>query len=506
MFMNPAAEELVGWPESEGVGAGCEEVIRILDARGVRWTEEHPLSRAIRTGGTERTAGQLFARRNGTAFPAGYTCAPFRRAGVVSGGVIVFRDITLEKKGEAEQRLLAQVSAALASSLDEGSSLMAMARLLVPDVADVCLVDERTEDGSVVRVASALADAIAPSIGERARAFAPKQGWRTPQAVALDEGRTVLIPNLTLDALIEIAHDEEHAAVLRDAGITSLIVVPLRLRGRSLGALTAAMAGSGRRFGPGDVSLVEEIGRRASMAMENAHLYRVATRAARAREEILAVVAHDLRNPLGAVMASVAVLERIVPASETRIRAMSGGIRRSAESMTRLIGDLLDMSSIDAGGLAIQRQEHDAAALVSEAVATMQGRAEAEGISLTAGPSRVAPLWCDRERILQAISNLERNAIAATPRGGAITVRALSGPRETVFTVTDTGRGIARDQIPRILEKRAAGPGRRGSLGLGLGIVQGIAKAHGGSLRVESVVGEGSTFSIVLPARGEGVS
>ncbi len=230
-------------------------------------------------------------------------------------------------------------------------------------------------------------------------------------------------------------------------------------------------------------------------------LYEQTQRAVQARDEVVAVVSHDLRNPLNALIMAVGMAEQR-PDDAEGIRAKLAVIRRSAERMNRLIVDLLDVTRIDTGNLVLERESHAVAALVDDAVQVQRVLAESRGIALRAEVAEGLPeVRVDRGRLSQVFENLIGNALKFTPTGGAIVVRASRDGTRVRFTVSDTGSGIPSENLPHVFnrfwqERRTAGQGT----GLGLSIVKGIVEAHGGEVTVESTEGRGSTFAFTLPA------
>ncbi|CAN5836396.1 GAF domain-containing sensor histidine kinase [soil metagenome] len=225
--------------------------------------------------------------------------------------------------------------------------------------------------------------------------------------------------------------------------------------------------------------------------------------AVRLREEVLGIVSHDLRNPVHTVSLSSGFLLEIIPEVEEQavLRKQLGIIRRAAEQMDRLIRDLLDVASIASGRLSVERHSHDAAALLRAACETLQPIAQEKGIHLEAHtPAGTYPVLVDADRIHQVLSNLVGNAIKFTPEGGKIVLSLEAADQGVEFSVADTGSGIPASQLPHIFEQfwQARGAGRQGA-GLGLAITKGIVEAHGGRIRVESTVEEGTTFSFTIP-------
>lgn len=224
------------------------------------------------------------------------------------------------------------------------------------------------------------------------------------------------------------------------------------------------------------------------------------------RDEFLGIVSHDLREMLGAMVTFAALIEKRVAQANAaeEMRAHAQRIQRSGARMNRLIGDLIDVASIEAGSLAVSPQVADPTHVVTEAVDTFQGLAAAGVLSLTVEivpPSSLAAF--DAARILQVLSNLLSNAIKFTPAHGRVVVRVERVGDDIRFAVSDTGPGIPADKLDVVFERfRQLTRNDRRGVGLGLYISQCIVRAHGGRMWAESTVGEGSTFCFTVPILG----
>ena len=227
-------------------------------------------------------------------------------------------------------------------------------------------------------------------------------------------------------------------------------------------------------------------------------------RAIRAREDLLSIVSHDLRNPLSAIILTTTQIARSAAARKpgSRMRKRTDGIRRAAAQMARLVDDLDDLSKIEAGKLLfVAKEPRDGRELVRQSVDTFGPLARARKLSLKMDLGRdPCRLWCDGDRIQQILSNLIGNAVKFTREGGKITARTRRVGDQIVFSVQDTGTGIPADQLAHVFKPYwQAEPTRKG-LGLGLSVAKAIVDAHGGRIWVESAVGQGSTFSFALPS------
>jgi signal transduction histidine kinase len=401
------------------------------------------------------------------------------------------------KKALRAAEFMAEASATLFSSLEYEKTITAVLRAAVPPVADICFLDQLGEDGRLRRLAFDVAKPGRERLVDRARPFDAALDSTTPQARSLRTGESLLLGNVELQGVELLRTDGPEST-----GVQSMMVVPLISRGRRLGVLTFVAAESGRQFARADLMLAEEIGRRASIAIDNAQLYEQAQKAVRARQDVLAIVSHDLQNPLGTILMTVGFLAEAT--SNEGVLDRKRGIdliQRSAQRMNRLIRDLLDTASIEAGQLAVDASRHAMGALIHEAVELHRAAAAKKGLRLeVVPPGEELKVDCDRGRLLQVFGNLIGNAIKFTPTGGSIQVCARAGVEETLFFVMDSGPGIDPDKLPHVFDRfwqarRGTGVGT----GLGLTIAKGLVKAHGGRIWAESTLGEGATFFFTIP-------
>ncbi|CAN5522290.1 hypothetical protein BH24GEM3_BH24GEM3_01390 [soil metagenome] len=420
------------------------------------------------------------------------------------GGLSVhFHDVTERRRAEESQRFLAEAGSLLASSLDYETTLASVTRLAVSGPADWCFVDLLEEDGSIRRVATAHHDPRKEDLTRELLHSSTELDEPTICAQVLRTGQTLLLPTIDAQTLAAMSRHPEEGRILRALELRSGLLVPLIARGRTIGVLTLAANGSGRRYGPEDIPLAEELARRAALAVDAARLYRQAQQALRAREQILRVVSHDLRNPLTAVFAHADLLLHTLmeKGGDPTERAWVETIRRAADQMNRLIRDLLDVTSLEAGRLSFEPESCRVDSLLEEALDMLLPLAAERGIRLEAElPEQPLAVRADRERILQLFSNLVGNAIRFTPRQGSIALRVRPAGTEVHFSVADSGIGIPAEDLPHLFEPFWKGKrsGREGT-GLGLSIARGLVEAHGGRIWVESSVGVGSTFHFTLP-------
>ena len=403
-------------------------------------------------------------------------------------------------------RFLAEASEILDTSLEYEETLTNVVRLAVPRLADSAIMVLLAEDGSLTWGVSEHRDPEKAALVSRLRAYQPHLTTpNNPVSEALRSGKTQVIDAVDDAFLRSVAQDETHLELLRELAATSVIVIPLAARGKVMGSLLLATARDfGRRYTDRDVVIAKEIGRRVALAVDRALLYRAAAQAARTREEMVAVVSHDLKNPLSTIqMAADFLLADLVPddAAHQAVRQQLHAIHRSAERMHRLIHDLLDVAAIEAGQLAIERSPMTVDALVNDALELLRPLATAKNITLVADVAPGLPaVAADRERVLQVCSNLGGNAIKFTARDGRVEIRVTLRDAVVEFAVSDTGPGIAAADLPHVFDRFWQAKNTvRGGAGLGLAIAKGIVEAHGGYIRAESGLGRGSRFSFTLP-------
>jgi signal transduction histidine kinase len=229
-----------------------------------------------------------------------------------------------------------------------------------------------------------------------------------------------------------------------------------------------------------------------------------AEQAARTRDEVLAIVSHDLRNPLNLILTCGVLLQQTADPTDARDRERIAMIQRAAEHMHRLIQDLLDTATVHAGGLSVAAAPVPAAPLIREACALSEHAAAMKSITLgyEIDPD-LPPVIADSDRILQVFGNLIGNALKFTSHGGTVTLKAEPTGEVVRFAIVDNGSGIEGADLPYIFDRfwQAANKGVGGAgLGLGLAIARSIIVAHGGEIGVESQPGQGSTFYFTLPA------
>lgn len=502
LYLNRAGRHMVGLTDAQDASAWS-----IASAHPV-WAARRLLAEGVPTALREGVwmGETALLSPDGREVPVSQVLLAHREPG---GGLemlsTIIRDISDRKRAEESQQFLSESGRVLVAALEYEATLRSLARLVVPRLADYCIVG-MLEGEKLHRVAMAHRDAAQEPLLHGLERLRPQPRMVVGVQSVLRTGEPELVPEVTEAWLRASAEGEEHFDIQRQLAPRSMMIVPLVARGRTLGAITfATTEASGRRYGPADLTLAEGLAGRAALTIDNARLYKEAQQAAQARDEVLAVVSHDLRNPLNVISLGAAALLKRLPESEEAAswRKQADLIRRSADRAIRLIQDLLEVAKLEAGRLAVERQPEDALRLVDEVVELHRPLAEARGLKLERELEPELPaVLADRSRVLQVFSNLIGNAVRYTPEGGRITVGARREGQEVRFCVRDTGKGISPESLPHLFERFWQAKGSLEGAGLGLPIAKGIVEAHGGRMRVESEPGRGSTFSFTLLVAG----
>lgn len=409
-------------------------------------------------------------------------------------------DLTDRHRDEVGQRFLSSVGEALSASLDYQETLAKVTRLAVPLLGEACIVDIYLDDGTR-EVSVADADPASEDLTRVMRERYPPLFESHPLTEVRRTRHPLLLCDLDEAAIDRMTVNDEHRRMVERLGWRSALFVPLYAREHALGVLTCCSRS--RQLDDCDLSLATELSRRAALAIDNALLYARARRATQARDEVLGIVSHDLRNPLATISMCAGALLDPVPAPPEGVRAMAESIRHAAEWAEGIIRDLLDVTTLEAGRLSLDRAPVPAVRLLESALEQFLPTANQAGLELDVDADGELPLLdVDANRVQQVILNLLGNAAKFTSPGGRVTLSARADQeRRTVeFAVSDTGIGIAAADLPNIFDRFwQVHRTRRGGAGLGLAIAKGIVESHGGSMRVQSEPGVGSTFSFTLP-------
>ncbi|MFY0527591.1 MHYT domain-containing protein [Archangium gephyra] len=463
--------------------------------------------------------GMAAARFTPAPVPPGFIDEGFQIGGLgaVAIGVATLGGLGLTLLGslvDLEQRrtqrtltLLADASAMMGRSLDIPTIAQTLAEMVAPAVGDGCLVDLYEEDGvSLRRMAICYPRHREKEARYRDVRYAREQGSDTPLQRVLRTGQPELLTHPARQEMERMALAPESLQCQRDAGARAVLIVPLLHRERVLGVIT--VFNRERPLESTDSALVQELGRRAGSAVENARLFHEAQEAIRVRDEFLSIASHELRTPLTPLMMNLQRLHRTVANGEgaqelkgEQLARVVDVAQRQTKRLARLVNELLDISRIRLGRLELHAEELELGAVVRDVVERLGDEALWPGnppaLHLD-GP--VVGLW-DRSRLEQVVGNLLANA-ARYGQGNPVDVTVRTQNGEAWLVVRDRGIGIAPEALKRIFERFERAASRNfGGLGLGLYIVRQIVEAHGGTITVESELGVGSTFTVKLPRR-----
>jgi signal transduction histidine kinase/DNA-binding response OmpR family regulator len=403
--------------------------------------------------------------------------------------------------------LLGEVSHTLSSSLDLDSRGHGLTQLAVPYLADCCVLTIIDDSGQVLDSELAWTSATRESSASQSALISQllDEELREAMTSALQKGGVERVRfSGGLSALrVTKAGQATNSLVELDFSIDHVAVFPLLARGRTLGALLLGFA-AGRPFGASQESLASEFAERVAIGLDNALLYSRIREADRRKDEFLAMLGHELRNPLAPIRNAVEIMRLSKSASPVHdeVREVIG---REVHHLSRLVDDLLDVSRITRGKIKLGLVALDLNVLMSTVSESMRPLLDSRQQVLEVSPAQ-EPIWVhgDPVRLTQVIVNLVDNAAKFTPDGGRIWLVAKRLGDECELTVADNGIGIACDTLPDIFTLFTQGERsldrRQGGLGIGLALVKNLVELHGGSIRAFSKgVGNGSEFIIRLP-------
>jgi len=487
---NAAHRLLIGYEDADLIGKtpalhlGDEEFSALTKtlARGGAYRED--VISMTRSGATTQVELSAFPVNGDAGRPV---CA-----------VMSLHDINERKRVEGALQFLAGASAALDRSLDYDATLRAVARLSVPVLADWAMVDVFDEGGTLLPAVSAFAEpgrsaSLERLISLRRSGMADEEAWRSLALLGTSELPAIADVRFGAPCGEPPLHE-----LLSELGASSALAVPLRARGRVLGLLTLVSAG--RAFEARDVSLAEDLARRAATALDNARLYREAQESDRRKEEFLAVLAHELRNPLAPLLTCLELM-RAHDTGSPSVGRWRTIMERQVRNLTRLVDDLLDISRVTRGKIELQKRPVELATVVARAVETTRPLIDSRDLQLSIRVDPALRFDADPLRVEQVLANLLNNAAKYTPPAGRIEIEGRRDGDEVLLAVRDNGVGIAPDMLPRIFDLFVQGGQSSGGLGIGLMLARTLVELHGGTIRASSDgPGQGSEFLVRLPA------
>ncbi|CAN5720038.1 hypothetical protein BH09MYX1_BH09MYX1_00470 [soil metagenome] len=499
-YMNRQWREFTGLPETLG-SSGWSHVIHPDDAQvaGERWAD------SVKRGTPFEMQVRLLERRQTYRWHLIRTVAVHDEDGTVVRWFGTSTDIHEQRRVAEASRYLAEASAALAGVVDYESTLQKVANLAVPHFADWSAVDVAGDGGTLRRLAVAHRDPRKVQLAhELMRQYPPDPQSPSGAFAVLRTGTPEIVAEITDDMLVQGTVDEKHLHLVRSLGLKSYICVPLVASGHPFGILTFATAESDRRYTDADLALATDLAHRASVAVENTQLYEALRDADRRKDEFLATLAHELRNPLAPIRNALQILKmpRVDPATVARSRDM---MERQLEHLVRLVDDLMDVSRVMRGKIELRKERVEVAAVVARAVEMVQPLVDAQGHRLSVRlPSESLPIDADPVRLAQVVGNLLTNAAKYTEPGGAIWLTAQRDGGTAELRVRDTGIGIGAQMLPRIFELFVqvdqASTKAQGGLGIGLTLVKNLVEMHDGTVEARSEgLGRGSELIVRMP-------
>jgi len=491
---NPGAERIQRWRADDIIG---QPGARLYPEEAVaRGEPQRELERAAREGRLMTEGWRV--RGDGKRFWAETLLTALHDGGGrLKGYAVLTRDITERNRTERAQRILAEFERLFHTEEEPDRVVVALARRLVPELAD----------GSLLFLANASGEsrprAVAHVSEDKERLMwelihdVPGQAWRGSVMDVLRRGEAERVAEVTPELLEATALDAGHLRLFRELDVRSYLSVPLRVGGRTLGVLILLSGREELRFSREDQVFIEELAGRAALALDNARLLREA----QAALELIGVASHDLGNPLNNLHLLLGKLKRSPPADADKLSEGMTAALHQTQRLGRLLHNLLDLSRLSSGKLELEVGEVDLGELVREGVARLVDQAEEAGSRVELEvEDGVVGRW-DRLRLERVLTNLLSNAFKYG-KGQPIHVRVERVDGQARLVVRDEGPGIPPEEQSSIFErfkKAASHQGKKEGFGLGLYIVRQLVEAHGGRIRVESAVGAGAAFSVELP-------
>lgn len=417
------------------------------------------------------------------------------------------------QESSSRSNFLASASAVLNSSLDVEQILRTLASVSLEGFANFCMIHLLHQDGGLKELVIAHQDREKEKWAcELLEIPALRQNLCNALGKILSSEKAKLLTEILPETLGASGLDEQQRSRLRCMGLKSCIAVPLRVRQKTLGVMTLVSTSTSlRRYEKWDLALAEELVSRASLAIDNAHLFREAKNLNRLKDEFLASLSHELRTPMSVIKGHAEILKDEADSLPPEVVLAVDAIYRNANAQSQIIADLLDVSSIITGKVSCDLVPISPLKLISEVLDGLRAPAEAKGVRLNFSPiswPEQAP--ADPTRLRQVLWNLVSNALKFTDSGGTVTISTSCNAKNWLITVSDTGIGIDPEFLPyvfdRFRQEDASNSRKFGGLGLGLSISKNLVELHGGTLQVESKGrGHGAQFTVRLPREPQSV-
>ena len=513
-FMNDRAQELSGVTLAAAEGRPFSEVFRLEGEDGVAMAES-PVQLVLRSGQSVQASRSVLCTLEGRKVAVDGNAAPIRSGhGPTAGAVMVLRDISERRADERRRRFIALAVSELSASLTYEETLPRVAQLAVPELADCFVIDALLGDSSR-RLAAAHVDPEKLALLRKLPSRYPQSQRKSGGAFAAAlNGSAVFLPRVQDSDLQGAAQDAGHLALLRELRCASCIVAPLSVEGRVFGVLILATMLprsaelEARYYDQKDFELALALADRVALAIHHARLYSEATaarrdaeQASRTKDEFLAMLGHELRNPLAPITTALQLMKLRAPEALSQERAV---LERQVAHLVTLVSDLLDVSRIARGKLELKREPVELTDTLSTALELAAPLLEQRRHRVTTEVPRGLVVHGDRVRLAQVLSNLLNNAAKYTEPGGHIHVSAKREDERVQLCVRDTGAGIPTQLLPQVFDMFVQGKQAldraEGGLGLGLAIVRNVVELHGGRVSAHSEgLGQGSEFRVELP-------
>ncbi|AKQ70045.1 Sensory box histidine kinase [Myxococcus hansupus] len=492
---NPGAERIMGYREDEILGRPSSvfyppEAV----AAGI---PDKDLERALRDGRLHTEGWRV--RKDGSRYLADVSITVLQDGrGRPRGFAKVTRDITERRRADRTQQLLAEAGGLFHQFQDPDQTVAELTRIMVPEVADACLLYLVTPDGDLWP--RAIAHAVPEKeewLWDSARRFPPPRDAQWGIWQVMRTGRSELNSDVSPETLAQGLGGPEHLSLVEKVGVRSYLAVPLRVGQQIRGVFVLLTSSPERRLTVTDKVFVEEVAGRAALALDNARLWSEAQEAV----ELIGVAAHDLGNPLNTLQLLLHRLQGLELAGGQKARNGLAAALRQTQRLGQLLHNLLDLSRLSSGKLTLDVAPVDLSELVNEVAERFSEQAADAGCTLELGTEPGLVGRWDRLRLDRVVTNLLSNALKFG-KGHPVEIRVEhAGMARARLVVKDHGEGIAPEAQRRIFERfeRELSGGKHSGFGLGLYIVRQLVEAHGGTIRVESVPGRGATFTMELP-------